>query len=144
MNTCSWLATVLDQEMLESHSGATIASRLTPEADLTPRNGSDVATELGGRYLIRYVMPHQVGDYRNGSTDRHYVTPTPYPSDESISWLYLPRPMLIRTHALLVNPERVNVILGPRWIRIGKGIEYILPEGFPQDAIVMGWEIQIT
>jgi hypothetical protein len=60
MGVCSRLATVLDHEMLEVR-GVIIASRLTPDDELPRKDGKDVADELGGRYLLRYMLPHQTG-----------------------------------------------------------------------------------
>jgi hypothetical protein len=130
--------------MLEVQRARPIASRDTPDSQLKRRSGADVATELGNRYLLRYLLAHQLGQFRNGSSRKHYVTPTPYSAEETISWLALPQPTEPRTYVMLLDPARISVILGPRWVRLGKGIEYVLPDGFPQDAIVLGWEVAVT
>jgi len=31
---------------------------------------------------------------------------------------------------MLLNPSRIAEIQGPRWVRLGSGIEYILPRDF--------------
>jgi hypothetical protein len=144
MGTSSWLATLLDQEMLEVQQAAAIASRGTPDSQLQRRSGADVARELGNRYLLRYLLPHQLGQFQNGSSGKHCLTPTPYSPEETISWLALPQPTEPRTYVMLLDPARISVILGPRWVRLGKGIEYVLPDGFPQDAIVFRWEVPVT
>jgi hypothetical protein len=123
--------------------GVIIASRLTPDDELPRKDGKDVADELGGRYLLRYMLPHQTGQFTNGSTARHYVTPTPYAPEETVTWLYLPKPDGERTFVMLFDPAKIPFILGPRWVRLGNGIEYILSEGFPKDAVVGGWELTV-
>ncbi len=35
-------------------------------------------------------------------------------------------------------------ICGPRRVRLGKGIEYILPNGFPGSAVLLGWPVRVT
>lgn len=142
-NTSSWLATLLDQEMLQLN-GVRIASRLTPDWRLPRKTGGTVAGELGGRYLLRYVLSSQVGRYASGSSDKHWVTPTPYAPDETVSWLALPNPNSRRTHVLVLDPAKIPFISGPRWIRFGKGIEYLLPDGFPRSAVLLGWEVEVT
>lgn len=145
MGTSSWLATLLDQEMLELKHSVSICHRLVPDTKLPRKNGQQVADELGGRYLLRYLLSHQVGQFTLGSNHRQYVAPTPYSPEETISWLALPAPRQPRTYALLLDPAGMpnTEILGPRWVRLGKGIEYILPNGFPQGAIMGHWEIQV-
>jgi hypothetical protein len=44
----------------------------------------------------------------------------------------------------LLKPWEIKDILGPRWIALGKGIEYLLPDGFPKEAVALGWELQLT
>src|SRR5262249_23312364 len=99
--------------------------------------------ELGGRYLLRYIMEERLREFADGSDVPHYVTPTPYAPRDTVSYLALPRPQTPRLFAMLLAPHRVPFIQGPRWIRLGKGIEHILPRGFPKDAIVFGWEIEV-
>jgi hypothetical protein len=45
---------------------------------------------------------------------------------------------------MLLNPAEVDEIQGPRWVRAGSGIEYVLPNGFPSSAVLLGWPIQIA
>jgi hypothetical protein len=130
--------------MLEVQRSAAIAGRGTPDFQLQRRSGGDVARELGNRYLLRYLLAHQLGQFQNGSSRNHHVTPTPYSPEDTISWLALPRPTEPRTHVMLLDPARISVILGPRWVRLGKGIEYVLPDGFSQGAIVFRWELPVT
>jgi hypothetical protein len=137
------LATLLDQEMLEVVRAIPIASRTTPMAALQ-KTGAQVANELGGRYLLRYLLREQVGSYAAGSNDRHWVTPTPYAPGDTIPWLALPAPTRPRTHVMLLDPSKIATICGPRWVRFGKGIEYHLPSGFPPTALALAWELQIS
>jgi len=141
LGTSSRLATQLDQEMLESISGP-IAPRSTPIHTLQ-RTGAQVVKELGGRYLLRYLLPHQVGLHIHGSADPHWVTPTPYAPEETISWLALPAPRDPRPYVMVLNPAAIPAIWGPRWVRFGGGIEYFLPNGFPGDALAFPWELEV-
>ena len=145
--SCAWLSTVLDQEMLEVVRRVRIAPRTVSYQILLvswQKTGRQVAGELGGRYLLRYLLRHQVGSYINGSTDRHYTTPTPYSPADTVSWLTLPSPTRKRDFVMLLDPTKIDTILGPRWTRLGKGIEYILPGGFNKDALVWPWELQTS
>jgi hypothetical protein len=144
MDTAAWLATALDHEQLEVSRGVVIAPRRQEDYALTVRYGPDVAQELGGRYLLRYILPEQVNQFADGSTATHHVTPTPYAPRDTVSYLALPKPVAPRLYVMLLDPARIPYIQGPRWIRLGKGIEYILPRGFPKDALVMPWEVEVT
>src|SRR5688500_10857079 len=66
---------------------------------LPSRPGSEIARELGGRALLRYV------DYKNvHEVSRDiptFVTPTPYSVDEVRDYLALPRPELAREYVVL-------------------------------------------
>ena len=136
MGPCSVMATLLDQELLEVVGGVGIAGRGTPDSELRLKSGSEVSRELGGRYLLRYMLAGQLGRYVNGSGAQHYVTPTPYAPEETVPWLGLPAASEPRTHVMLLDPRYIPALLGPRWIRFGMGIEYLLPDGFPGEAVV--------
>jgi hypothetical protein len=140
----SWLATMLDQESLAAR-GVFIADRATRDEDLEARSGADVARELSGRMLLRYLLDEQVDLFKDGSIGhKHWVTPTPYAPPETIKWLCLPRPNLPRQYVMLIDPAKVNAIKGPRWIRGGLGIEYFLPDGFPQQALMSPSVLQVS
>jgi hypothetical protein len=139
MGTSSWLATLLDLEMLRS----VLQDAHLSVAALPSKTGREVAKELGGRYLIRYVLTSQVGRYRTGSTERHWVTPTPYGPEEIVSWLALPDPTSIRRFAMILDPNVIPQIQGPKRILGGQGIEYFLPRGFPASAVWLGWEQEV-
>jgi hypothetical protein len=51
------------------------------------RRGLDIAPELGGRYLLRYLIRKQYRHFTTGSISLQFVTPTPYSPIEVISWL---------------------------------------------------------
>ena len=81
------------------------------------------------------MLPHQVGTLLNGTTNRQFVTPTPYSPEETVSWLALPSPSQPRPYVLLLDPAQLQDVYGPRWVHMGGGIEYILNTGFPPNAI---------
>jgi hypothetical protein len=136
------LATQLDHEMLVA-LGVAIAASVLPTTALARKSGQQIAKELGGRYLLRYLLRHQVGRYTGGSSDQHWVTPTPYAPEETISWLALPAPRDPRAYVMLLKPEEITEVWGPRWIRFGGGIEYYLPRGFPAAALAFQWEMEV-
>lgn len=143
-----FLATMLDQEMIEVKHTVAVYPRNTLDASLPERSGLEVSEEIGHRYLIRYLLQDQVGRFTRGSSDPHFVTPTPYSRDDLTRYLALPNPRRRRSYALILDPERIDIIKGPRWVRGGSGIEYLLPRGFTPDAIAFRnvgplWEIQI-
>jgi hypothetical protein len=126
-----------------STRGVTIAPSSTPDTSLLKKTGRQVAGELGHRYLLRYLLPHQIGRYTAGSAAPHWVTPTAYAPEETISWLALPAPRAPRPYVMLLKPEEIDEIRGPRWVRLGGGIEYYLPNGFPGTALAFPWEIEV-
>jgi len=144
--SCAGIAEILDEEMIERSSPSPIASgiRRTNLSELPRREGSRVAAELGHRYLLRFLMESQVSLFLDGSTSLHFATPTPYGTDDCPSWLALPRPENPRAYAMLLDPSKIPVIQGPRKIRGGHGIEYVLPEGFPKEAIYQGWVLKVA
>jgi hypothetical protein len=136
------MATLLDQEQIERTSP--IAARSCAVERLPDRTGPDVSAELGGRLLVRYLVAAQVAEFTGGSTDRpHWVTPSPIAPEHAVSWLALVAPRVKREHTLLLDPQEIDVVRGPAWIRCGMGIEYYLPKGFPQAAIVDVGVIQV-
>ncbi len=76
MATCSALATRLDEEML-TRRPAIVYPAHTPLSAIPARTGSDIAAELGGRYLLRYLIRKQYRQFTTGSTSLQFVTPTP-------------------------------------------------------------------
>jgi hypothetical protein len=139
MGTSSWLATILDQELLEVVHKVGIYARRTPLDRMISKDGVSVSTELGGRYLLYYVRALDVGRHTQGRTGETYTTPTPYSPEEAGLFLALPRPTEPRNFVLLIDPRKLpatHVIKGPRWTALGAGIEYVLTKGFTQDSVV--------
>lgn len=140
--TCTWMATTLDQEQIELTS--TIAPRVQAVETMPDRTGIEVAAELGNRLLVRYLVDSQVNEFTGGSLGRaHWVTPTAISSKDVVGWLALPSPRAKRQHALFLNPAEIDVIRGPAWVRLGQGIEYYLPNGFPAAAVVDVGAVQV-
>ena len=127
--------------MLENR--VTITPAPTPDAAVPLKNGKAVFDELGGRFLLRYLVPAQIEAFRAGDEGVHWVTPTPYSPEETIPWLALPALGKPRRHVLVLDPRKIETIRGPRWVRLGGGIEYILPNGFPREALVLPWPLEV-
>lgn len=142
MSTCSAIATRLDEEML-SLRPAHVYPAYTPLHAMPARTGADVSAELGGRYLLRYLMRRQYGQFTTGSSNLNFATPTPYSPTETISWLALPTPTR-RDFVLFLDPNLLPEVRGPRRVMLGGGIEYVLPKGFPLSALVVNWPIPVV
>jgi len=112
-------------------------------ASMPGRGGPDIAAELGGRYLLRYLIRKQYRQFTTGSAALHFVTPTPYSPTEVISWLALPTTAR-REFALFLDARRLSDVRGPRRVLLGGGLEYILASGFPATAIVVGWPVPVV
>ncbi len=140
--SCGNLATKLDIEMLVKR-GIHIYSSSTPDSLVLRRPGTEVADELCGRPLIRYLRKKDAGLYLHGDANRHFTTPTPYSSEDLTGFLNLPDPLLRRTHFLLIDPAKLPEIQGPRYIAWGGGIEFILPKGFSKDALINPWGLEV-
>jgi hypothetical protein len=143
------LATLMDVLQLRRQGVSILAPMDVTRFPHPARPGADVARELGGRPLLRYLTPAQQGRFLDGATERTYVTPTAYSPEEAIPYLLLPVPTVPRTLALILDPARITWVIGPMWAADGRGIQYILPEGFPRDAIIvpgapgMRWEVSV-
>ncbi len=113
-------------------------------------SGDTIAAELAGRLLVRYITPRQLGRFDQGSTFPCYATPTPYTPEEAIHYLLLPHADVPRMYAYLLDAERISLVQGPMWVAAARGIQYMLPMGFPEDAIVVPgaptgrWAIAVT
>lgn len=139
MATSPWLATWQDAQVLLAQ-GVTILDPITGGSVSHPvRSGVDIARELCGRMLLRYITPVQLrsGMFRSGSVDATFVTPTAYAVEDLASWLLLPGAHQRRTHVLVLDPAQIPQVQGPFWVALGRGIQYILPFGFPESAIVV-------
>ncbi|WP_159083214.1 hypothetical protein [Streptomyces sp. P3] len=142
MLTCSRTATTLDAKML---AGLIVPDWISDEK-LREISGQDVANEIGGRCLLRYLRPEQMGSFFAGTSRKQYVTPTAYTPDEASRWLALVFPWILRRHVLLIDPKKIDrPVRGPRAIAGGFGIEYVLPEGFSAEAIANpGFDLEVT
>ena len=139
--TNSRLATLLDEFMLVQASVGAIYPSGTLNAQMIPKDGAAVSNELGGRYLCRYLTPVRAVQPLTATSMSTYVTPTPFTPNEAGRWLAVPAPTVLRTHVILIDPGQLSLaqgypILGPKWVRGGLGIEYVLPAGYPVNAIV--------
>lgn len=121
-----------------------IAEASVDWAHLPERKGVHVYWELGGRPLFRFLRYSQLGLFAEGSVDETFVTPTLYSRGDVVSALALPRPSDLPSHVLLIDPSRVSIIKGPRRVNWGSGLEYILPRGFPREALRLPWELEIS
>ena len=142
MATCRAIATRLDEEML-AHRPAIVYPSHTPLAAMPARSGPDIAAELGGRYLLRYLIRRQYRQFTTGSASLQFVTPTPYSPTEAISWLALPTAAR-REFVLFLNAKHLSDVRGPRRVLLGGGLEYILASGYPATAIVVGWPVPVV
>jgi hypothetical protein len=136
MNHATDLSLALDEEMLGRH-GVVIAPPWTPDTTLTPC--ADLAAQLGDRYLLKYVRRDDRTIYAAPSRTAwfsgvHHVTPSVICRGDLVSALNLP-PLAPPRYALLLDPAKLEA-LGPRRIRGGRAVEYVLPNGFALDAIV--------
>ncbi|MFF4534015.1 hypothetical protein ACFY1P_32700 [Streptomyces sp. NPDC001407] len=134
------LATHLDLHMV---GPSNVCPCNTPDEALPVRDGPAVAAELGGRKLLHFLMFHNVGTFRHGTTREIYTTPTPYPEEETIRSLALPGAAYARKHALVLDPQKLKKIAGPRHVAWGNAFEYILLDGFEAEAIASKWEIAL-
>ena len=132
----------LDEAMLALRPAIVYPSH-TPLTSMPSRPGADIAAELGGRYLLRYLIRKQYRQFTTGSTSLQFVTPTPYSPTEVISWLALPTTTR-REFALFLDAKHLSDVRGPRRVLLGGGLEYILASGFPTAAIVVGWPVPVV
>jgi hypothetical protein len=137
------IATLLDQEMLEARA-VTPFSRLTPVSAMPTKTGAAVFTELGGRFLLKYLADSDPQRYAAGTTEETFLTPTAVPVHDAATLLALPAPERRRRFVLVIDPRVVQDLRGPRWIRLGMGLEYVLPVGFGAAALVPpGWPVTV-
>lgn len=139
------LAINLDDEMLTIR-GIKVHPFTTPDTALPHR--PDLADELAGRFLIKYVREPDVQRYSimSGVTHFpgvHFVTPTVLCAEVLQAALHLPPVRPFPKYALVLDPAKLEAY-GPRRIRGGQGVEYLLLNGFSVDAIVPpGWPRKI-
>jgi hypothetical protein len=134
----------LDKEMLGRH-GVSIAPGWVANRDLP--KCTDLVAELGGRHLIKYIRSDDLNKFSKLSrvkyfSGEHYLTPTVVCRPELPEVLALP-PYKVPDYALFLDPAKLDAV-GPRHVRGGSGIEYVLLDGFSVDAIVEpGWAVKI-
>src|SRR5690242_495674 len=121
MGTSAWLATQGDEFALAK----IIADARLPLTALPLRPGDEVARELGGRLLYRYLSVDQAhepwSNQREGIVT--FVTPTPYAPQDLCHWLDLPAPDKLRTHVVRLDPAKIDWIQGPQWVGLGMGLQ---------------------
>ena len=129
---------MLDCRPIISDDGATLGNVESIGRAARSRNaGCSIGTSYGT------CLPTKSGAYTSGTTNPQLVTPTPFAPEETVSWLALPSPRSPRPYVLLLKPEEIPDIWGPRWVRFGGGIEYHLPNGFPPTALAFTWELEV-
>jgi hypothetical protein len=119
-------------------AGVSIASENTPD-DQVPF-ATNLAAQLSGRYLIKYVRQTDLSRYSSLSgltyfPGPHFVTPTAIAAPDLPAALNLP-PLPSPSGALLLQPSILTLVRGPRRIAAGIGVEYILDQGFSLAAVV--------
>jgi hypothetical protein len=95
------------------------------------RTGGQVADELAGRMLVRYVT-----EQHPPPASEAWLTPTPLGARGAGTILHLPHQVTTRHWVLVIDPARVGVIQGPRRVTMGQGIEYYLPHGYDAGAVL--------
>jgi hypothetical protein len=129
------MATSLDCWMLKEHDVEAAAST-TLDADLPVKSGDQVFEEIGRRYLIRYVPKDGISLESMLAPSLRWVTPTPYSAEDALRCLALPFGERQRKYYWLINPRYLRNVKGPRSVDGGCGIEYLIPEGVPEEALV--------
>jgi hypothetical protein len=129
------ISAIADEAMLE-RLGVGIYPQLTSGLDLPVV--SDPLKDLGSRYLIKYVREDSAKYYSALSgvtsfTGPHWLTPTCLHKSELLFALNLP-PISRPVRALLLLPELLEGLRGPRRITGGCTIEYVC-ESFSLEAI---------
>jgi len=131
------LAITLDEEML-MRNGVDVFRPDTDIDDLP--EASDLSEQIGGRFLMKYLRS---GDHKRYSViskktyfdGLHYLTPTPLCTANVVEALALPTDLDTPSYALILDPKKI-VAYGPRRVRGGRAVEYIVKDGFALDAIV--------
>src|SRR5687767_7137681 len=136
MGTSGRLATSLDA-MFFAKNRVRIDAYLTGTTRPKPKSGTRVARELRSRLLLRYITEAQADSTRGGVSHEVYATPTVYSPEEAASWLITPASKDPRPFAILLDPAAIEWVIGPMWVGPVAGIQYILPEGYPEAAIVV-------
>jgi hypothetical protein len=131
------LAITLDEEML-IRNGVDVLPPNTHNDDLPV--AVDVSEQIGGRFLMKYLRS---GDHKRFSViskktyfdGPHWLTPTPLCTANLVGALALPTDLETPSYALILDPKKI-VAYGPRRVRGGRAVEYLVKDGFALDAIV--------
>jgi hypothetical protein len=103
-----------------------------PLEEMPVRSGSEVADELAGRMLLRYVTEQHPPPADGRQV---WLTPTPLGVVGAVELLHLPNQIAKRHWVLVIHPARLEQIKGPRRVIMGQGIEYYLPKGYTDEAV---------
>ena len=128
-------------------NGAVVQDENVPDGLLPV--ATNLRAELGGRMLLRYVRADAIAAYTFAAPTATwpgaaYVTPTAYCARELPAALHLPPTLAPPTHAVLLRPDNLFA-LGPRRVRFGTGVEYVLPNGFAQaDLAWPNWPVVLS
>lgn len=148
--TCARVATSLDQRMLERDEavvkrGAAIAIASLEVRNLPTRSGVDVAEELNGRPLIRYMAQWQAEAFSGAEEGKEvFTSPTPLNAEDGPLWLALPAAWTPRAYVVYLDPAKIDLIQGPHWVDGGLGIEYLLPDGYSAAATIIKLPIRLS
>ena len=66
---------------------------------------------------------------------KHWLTPTPLCPANVVHALALPTDLEVPSYALILDPNKI-VAYGPRRVRGGRAVEYLVKDGFALDAII--------
>jgi hypothetical protein len=138
MGTSGRIATMLDF-MCFDRNRVQIRHYLTSTRRPTPRRGATVAREMRGRFLARYITAAQAVSM-TGPTPMNsevYATPTAYSPEEAPVWLITPGSVGTRPYVVLLDPAVLVWIIGAMLVGPAAGIQYVLPQGYPAEAIVV-------
>jgi hypothetical protein len=126
-----YLAVSLDLHFLQVRSAVIWPE--TADLDSMPlRTGAEVADELGGRLLVRYVTDQHVPP----SMSAVWTTTSAICAVCSGPILHLPAQVTHRHWVFIIDPAKVDAIKGPRRCIMGQGVEYILPNGYEAKALL--------
>ena len=103
------------------------------------RPGQSVARQLRGRLLVRYITEAAASSTSGPAlvTTEVYATPTAYSPEEAPIWLLTPGATLPRPYCVLLDPAAIDWIIGPLFVGPAAGIQYILPFGYPAEAVIV-------
>jgi hypothetical protein len=137
MSHATQLAITLDEEML-NRNGVNVSPPNTVDDDLPL--AVNIRAQIGGRFLMKYLRSGDRARFSVISQTKyfgglHWVTPTPLCTANVVEVLCLPTSLPAPSYALILDPDKVEAY-GPRRIRGGRAVEYLLKKGFPLDAIV--------